>query len=60
MHVFRGMFGFTATEMSFMVFLVISQYSAMFIFTQDVDITACTSGRGQLVIGGKFHCFEAW
>ena len=22
-------------------------------FQQDVDITACTSGRGQLVIGGK-------
>lgn len=60
MYVFREMFGFTATEMSFMVFLVISLYSAMFIFTQDVDITACTSGRGQLVIGGKFHCFEAW
>lgn len=23
------------------------------LFEQDVDITACTSGRGQLVIGGK-------
>ena len=23
------------------------------LFQQDVDITACTSGRGQLVIGGK-------
>ena len=44
----------TSTDVLFYTCVYPSLYTVSTLFKQDVDITACTSGRGQLVIGGKF------